>query len=131
MWAPFAITPEVDCREYPCPLWLRGVAFLLGALFGCGALLAIVRGMVWGGRLDSTTGEILWWHGAPGDREHRIPVAQISRIIVTHGDSVSLSLRDTEGRRVVLPAECVPPPIAEWAAEMGRRFPHIEIEIND
>jgi len=131
LWAPLAVSPEVHCVEYPCPVWLRAVIFGLGALFGGGALLAVIRGIEWGSRLDESTGEIVWFHGPPGVAEHRIAVARIGRIEVLGGDSVRLILHDAEGRPIPMPTECARPPTAEWAAEIGRRYPHIRIEISD
>lgn len=131
VFAPLAITPATHCVEYPCPLWLRGFIFLLGAVFGGGALVAILRRIEWGSYVDQETGEIVWWHGRPGCMRMRIPIDRIGRIVVEGGDSVSLRLTDIDGRRILLPSECVRPPIADWAAEIGRRYPAIEVDIRD
>lgn len=131
MLAPLAISPAVDCVEYPCPLWLRGFTFVLGLLFGGGALVAILRGIEWGSKVAAAEGEILWWHGNLGGAVKRIPIERIGRIVVADGDSVSLSLFDIDGRRILLPSECVRPPIAAWAVEIGRRYPRITVEISE
>jgi hypothetical protein len=125
VWAPLAVSPELHCVEYPCPIWLRAFIFGLGALFGGGALVAVLRGIEWGSRLDERTNEIVWWHGPPGAVEHRIPVARIRRIEVLGGDSVRMILRDAEDRRSTMPTDCAHPP------EIGRCYPHIRIEISD
>jgi hypothetical protein len=127
---PLAITPEVHCREYECPAWLRATLVAIGAMFGGGALLALLRGLVWGSRLDTVRGDIVWWHGAPPVKEERIAISHIERIRVSEGDSATLTLYASDGRKLYMPTECVRSP-AEWAVAMVERYASIKLELPD
>jgi hypothetical protein len=123
-----AFSPEVGCGAPTCPFWLRPAVFGLGALTAAGALLAILRGLVWGSRVDLERSDIVWWNGPPGAKERRIAISRIRRIRVEESDGVTLSLFDAEGRTIYMPTECVRS-AADWAAAMGARFASIQVEL--
>ena len=126
--APLLLSPERDCREVSCPVWVRTIVFSIGAVMGGGALLAIVRKFGWGSRIDFKSNDIVWWYGPPTAKERRIAIASIGRIRVEQDDSVTLWLYDRNGRKIFLPTECVRSPV-QWAAAIGARFPSIQVEL--
>jgi hypothetical protein len=126
--APLLLSPETDCREVPCPVWVRTIVFAIGALMGGGALLAIVRKFGWGSRVDFKSNDIVWWYGTPAAKQRRIAIASIGRIRVDEGEGVTLRLYDRNGGKIFLPTECVLSPV-EWATAMGVRFPSIRVEL--
>jgi hypothetical protein len=126
--APLLLSPETDCREVPCPVWVRTIVFAIGVLMGGGALLALVRKVGWGSRVDFKSNDIVWWYGAQPAKEKRIAIGSIGRIRVEGGEGVTLWLYDRNGRKIFLPTECVRAPV-EWAAALGARFPSIQVEL--
>lgn len=125
----FTIDPARDCVDYACPGWLRWLAFATGGVFAGSAALAMWRKCEWGSFIDPEARQIVWWHGTPPRREKSIPIDLIGVIRVeTKWDSDRLILIDSSGRRMAMPAECAPHPLAEWGGSLARQFPHIRFE---
>lgn len=125
----FTIDPARGCAAHGCAGWIRWLAFVVGVSFAGGAALAMWRKCEWGSYIDAEARHIVWWHGAPPRREQMIAADGIAVIRVeTRWDSDRLILIDRTGRRIAMPAECVPQPVAEWGRSLAKQFPHIRFE---
>ena len=61
--------------------------------------------------------------------ENIIAVDDIALVLVeTKWDSDRLIVKDLAGQTVCLPAECVPDPLAGWAAALFREFSKVQFE---
>ncbi len=123
------LDPVKSCMEYPCPLWLRGLAIGLGLLFAVGGLSAVIRDFQYGSRLDVKKRALTWWEGVPPIKENIILMDSVSTILVdSDSDSATIHLLDSQGRHIHISNQCIPYPYATWASHIRELFPHITMQ---
>jgi len=124
-----AIDPATHCVEYACPLWLRALGGGLGLLFFTGAAHAVVRNFQFGSRLDVEKRALVWWEGIPPVQEQALPMDQVKAVVIdSFSDNHRLYFLDVHGESIRISNQCIPTPYEQWAAEVRRLFPHVEIQ---
>lgn len=109
--------------------WIGRVVGGLGALFGLGALYALLRDWQVGSFVDPLRKTLQWWASYPPVQVQVIPLAELGRIRLSESsDGSTLTLFDRKGRRVSFPAECAPRPWVAWAAALQELDPAIDVQ---
>ena len=125
--------PTTNCAEGgDCAPWLVPLAGAFGGAMALAAAIALVRDIERGSRLDSRTGELVWWQGRTRQRPGyggSISPGRIAEIRIDRsGDSDRLRLIDVDGQPVPgFDEEVVPTPLAGWAEALARHAPHIRV----
>lgn len=124
-----AIDPAKHCVEYACPLWLRALGVGLGLLFSVGALNALLKDFQFGSRLDVEKRALVWWEGIPPIQEQAILMDRVKAVVIdSFSDNHRLYFLDVHGESIRISNQCIPTPYDQWAAEVKRLFPHVEIQ---
>ncbi|MFZ5821254.1 MAG: hypothetical protein ACOYYJ_15265 [Chloroflexota bacterium] len=124
-----ALDPAKHCVEYACPLWLRALGVGLGLLFSVGALNAIMKDFQFGSRLDVEKRALVWWEGIPPVQEQAILMDRVKAVVIdSFSDNHRLYFLDVHGESIRISNQCIPTPYDQWAAEVKRLFPHVEIQ---
>ncbi|RVT39650.1 hypothetical protein [Sphingobium algorifonticola] len=128
------VDPLKNCDEGGnCASWLVPIAGIIGWSALAMALGLLVVNPNRGCRIDSLTGDLLWWQDRTLRSEGntgRIHPSRIARIRVDlRGDSDSVSLYDVDGERLAWFDETtIPWPYDRWAARFHRAYPHILLD---
>lgn len=135
--AGFSIAPATNCSPSgDCAPWLVWLTRGLGALALLGGLWQLIDNPRRGCRIDTETGDLIWWQNRSGARSGlggRIAPARIHRIDIRNDREGPDALRLFDERGQVLPwfdAEVVPPPPEAWAQRLAARYPHILVEVS-
>jgi hypothetical protein len=130
------VADPANCDEAGrnCAPWLVPIARWMGAIFGLLGAVRLVTNPRQGSRIDSETGDLIWWQerfGATGGKEGRIHPSRISRIsIVSQSDSMDeVHLYDLDGaRQHHFDGEVIPTPFEGWAKKLAEKYPQLRVE---
>jgi hypothetical protein len=123
----FMLEPARDCIEEPCPFWLRAAGSGLGLLFASGGLNALWRDWQWGSRVEADA--LVWWNGPPPVQEHRLPIERIATLRYrSWTDSTDIDFLGADGKKIYVPADCLPSPLEQWATAFVARFPQVTLD---
>lgn len=131
------VEPAKNCDESgrECAPWLVPLAMLIGGAFGFLGATRLVINPRNGSRIDTGTGDLVWWQerfGTSGGKEGRIHPSRISRIsIVSQSDDMDeVHLYDLAGERQhYFDGEVIPSPFEAWAKSLAAAYPHIKIDV--
>tara|TARA_B110001454_G_scaffold219185_1_gene250978 strand:+ start:2631 stop:3107 length:477 start_codon:yes stop_codon:yes gene_type:complete len=128
VFAAMSVNPSQDCKEHDCPGWLLWTALGVGGMAFVGGVVALTKNFRWGSRINMDAGILYWWEGYHPLKEHQINLSVVDQIIIesSTGDS-HLKLLDKNQKRIPFSEQCAPWPWQDWAQEIAKKFPHIQI----
>jgi hypothetical protein len=136
VFAALSVDPQRNCNANgECAPWLIPIGFVMGAVFGLGGLSQLLANANRGSRIDSESGDLIWWQnrfGTSGGDEGRIDPSEISRIRIVKVSERSdeVHLYDREGtRQFYFDEEVISWDQEGWAKAMTKRWPHIRVEV--
>lgn len=134
VYAGAVVDPATNCSEDgECAPWLVPVAFWMGVVASLAGLAGIIRNPRRGSRINTRTGELVWWNEAHSTETRSLHLAAVATIRVdTRSDTSTLRLYDRQD--MLLPfagAEVVPWRLEEWARGVQKLHPHIRVELAD
>jgi hypothetical protein len=95
-----------------------------GGLLALTALASLIINPTWGSTLEGRT--LTWWHD--GKRLKRTISVDDLQLVHVHRDADLAELESRAGV-LALPRDCLKLPAEQWAAELHRAFPHIELRV--
>ncbi len=128
IFAALSVNQSEDCKGDRCSEWLLWTAFGLGGLALVGASVALIKNFRWGSRVNVAAGILYWWEGYRSLKEHQINLKLVAQIVIENstGDS-HLKILDKNQKRIPFSEQCAPWPWKDWALEIAKNFPHIQI----
>lgn len=129
------VDPRSNCDSSgECAPWLVPLAFVLGAMLALAGLAQLLANPRRGSRIDSASGDLIWWQARIGEGDGdqgRIHPSQIAKIRIVRQDDSNdcVHLYDLQGeRQPYFDEEVIPWPYDQWAKGLAARWPHISIE---
>lgn len=132
VYAGATIDPATNCSsEGECAPWLIPVAFWVGVVATLGGLANLVRNPRRGSRINTRTGELMWWDEAHSSELRSLKLADVAVIRVDNSsDSSTVRLFDRSGALMPFAgAEVTPWPYESWAQRVAKLYPHIRVDV--
>ncbi|MBK6744643.1 MAG: hypothetical protein IPG66_17455 [Hydrogenophilales bacterium] len=129
------IEPGTNCSESgECAPWLIHVALVVGVLVSLSGIAMLLANRQWGYRLNMDERRLYWWDTSRSPEPRSLVLDDVSLIkvrVVCEG-SDHVFFYDQAGNLLPFPSEGVSPPACEnWARDIGDRFPHVKVEVED
>jgi len=132
VYAGATIDSATNCSvDGECAPWLVPVAFWMGVIASLAGALGIIRNPRRGSRVDTRTGELVWWDEARSPDLRAVKLADVAAIRVdTTSDTSSVRLLDAGGALIPFAgAEVTPFRMEEWAHSIAKLYPHIRVDV--
>lgn len=132
VYAGATIDPATNCSsDGECAPWLVPIAFWMGVIATLGGVANLVRNPRRGSRINTRTGELVWWDEVHSPNLHSLKLADVGVIRINKDSELKMvQLFDQHGQVMLFGGSDVMPwPYDDWAHGVAKLHSHIRVEV--